>query len=81
MNVDIVSAASIALGVAERILTHRDCMAKLPEFDIRSADNLIDYAKATWYTYVNNLPPPEPSDSAQLMNETAELRAKLLMWA
>jgi hypothetical protein len=81
MNVDIVSAASIALGVAERILTHRDRMAKLPEFDIRAADNLVDYAKATWFTYVNNLPAPEPADSAQLMNETAELRAKLLMWA
>jgi hypothetical protein len=81
MNVDVVSAASIALGVADRILAHRDRMAKLPEFEIGHVDKLIDYAKAAWYSYVTNLPAPEPGDAAQLMNEVSELRAKLLMWA
>lgn len=81
VNLDIVSATSIALGVADRIGAHRERMSKLPEFDIRSVDNLIDYAKATWYVYVNNLPAPEPSDAAQLMSETAALRSKMLMWA
>jgi hypothetical protein len=80
-NVDVVSATSIALGVAERILTFRDRMSKLPEFDIRCIDNLVDYAKAAWYIYVTNLPIPEPADAANLIEEVAKLRAKLLMWA
>jgi len=81
LNVDLVSATSIALGVAERIVAHRERMAKLPEFDVRSVDNLVDYAKAAWYVYVTNLPEPEPADAAALVNEVTELRTKLLMWA
>jgi hypothetical protein len=81
LNVDIVSATSIALGVADRIFTFRDRMAKLPEFEIRHIDSLVDYAKAAWYLYVTNLPVPEPADAANLIEEVAELRAKLLMWA
>jgi hypothetical protein len=81
MNVDLVSATSIALGVAERIVAHRERMAKLPEFNIRYVDGLNDYAKAAWFVYVTNLPAPEPGDGAQLLNEVVELRAKMLMWA
>jgi hypothetical protein len=81
LNVDLVSAASIALGVAERILTFRDRMAKLPEFEMRNIDNLVDYAKAAWYVYITNLPVPEPADAAATIEEVAQLRAKLLMWA
>jgi hypothetical protein len=81
MNVDLVSATSIALGVSERILAHRERMAKLPEFDVQNVDKLIDYAKAAWYVYVTNLPAPEPADAAELVNEVSELRAKMLMWA
>jgi hypothetical protein len=81
MNVDLVGAASVALGVAERILSHRERMAKLPEFDVRSVDQLADYAKAAWYAYVTNLPLPEPAEAAQLMEEATALRSKLLMWA
>ncbi|HKO48990.1 MAG TPA: hypothetical protein VJV79_14765 [Polyangiaceae bacterium] len=81
LNVDIVSATSIVLGVADRILTFRDRMVKLPEFEIRQIDNLVDYAKAAWYLYVTNLPVPEPGDAANLIEEVAKLRAKLLMWA
>jgi hypothetical protein len=36
MNVDLVSATSIALGVSERIVAHRERMAKLPELDVKS---------------------------------------------
>src|SRR5690606_22758987 len=39
MSVDVVSATSIALGVSDRILSFRDRMAALPEFDMRNVDN------------------------------------------
>jgi hypothetical protein len=81
MNVDLVSATSIALGVSERILAHRDRMAKLPEFDVQNVDKLVDYARAAWYAYVTNLPAPEPADAAEVVNEVNALRAKMLMWA
>lgn len=81
MNVDLVSATSIALGVSERIVAHRERMAKLPEFDVHHVDKLVDYAKAAWYVYVTNLPAPEPAEAADLINEVGELRAKMLMWA
>lgn len=81
MNVDLVSATSIALGVAERIVAHRERMAKLPEFEVGYVDRLVDYAKAAWFVYVTNLPAPEPAEAGQLLNEVVELRAKLLMWA
>lgn len=80
-NVDIVGATSIALGVAERIVSHRDRLAKLPEFEVRYVDNLVDYAKATWYAHITNLPTAEPTDAADLIAEVTELRSKLLMWA
>lgn len=81
INVDLVSATSIALGVSERILAHRDRMAKLPEFEIKHVDNLVDYAKAAWYVYVTNLPVPDPQETSAYINEVVTLRAKLLMWA
>jgi hypothetical protein len=81
INVDIVSATSIALGVSDRIVAHRERMAKLPEFEIRYVDNLVDYAKAAWYVYVTNLPAADPQDLARYMEEVTSLRNKLLMWA
>jgi hypothetical protein len=81
INVDLVSATSIALGVAERIVGHRERMAKLPEFDIRHVDNLVDYAKGAWYAYVTNLPAADPRDLTEYMAEVAALRSKMLMWA
>jgi hypothetical protein len=81
LNVDVVSATSVALGVSERILAYRERMAKLPEFEIRYVDNLVDYAKAAWYAYVTNLPAPDPQDMTQYMAEVTALRSKMLMWA
>lgn len=81
LNVDLVSATSIALGVAERIIGHRERMAKLPEFEIRYVDNLVDYAKGAWYAYVTNLPAADPRDLTEYMAEVASLRGKMLMWA
>jgi len=69
------------LGVADRILAYRDRIAKLGEFDVRSVDSLVDYAKAAWYVHVTNLPVPEPADAANMNEEVVKLRAKLLRWA
>jgi hypothetical protein len=81
VNLDIVSGASIILGVADRILDYRDRMAALPEFDVKYVDNLKDYAMAAWFTHISNLPAPEPKDTEALVKEVLELRSKLLLWA
>jgi hypothetical protein len=79
--VELVSAASIVLGSAERILFHRDRMAQLVEFNVKHVDQLVDYALGAWYLYVTNLPAAEPADAEQLLREVAALRAKMPMWA
>ena len=81
MNVDIVSAASLVLGVSERILSFRERIAKLPEYDMSNVDKLVDYAKATWFIYLTSQPPLPPAELDALLREAADLRAKLLMWA
>ena len=78
-NVDILQAASVAIGVAPAIMKYRDRCAKLPEFDIGNMDNLVDYAKAAWFVYVTNLPRPEAP--RELEAEVGPLRSKLLLWA
>ena len=81
VNLDIVGATSIILGVLDRVLPFRERMAKLPEFDIRNVDCLEDRAKAAWYAYVVNLPEPEPRDFQPLFEECKTLRTTLLAWA
>lgn len=81
MNVDVVSATSIALAVAPRLLPYRERMLVLPEFQIRSLDHLIDYAQAAWFVYVTNLPAPEPADATAMIQAVTDLRSKLLTWA
>ena len=81
LNVDLVSATSIALGVADRVRSYRDRMAKLPEFDLTNVDKLVDYAKATYGLYLDNQPPPAPAEAEALMREASELRSKLLVWS
>lgn len=81
MNVDVVSAASLVLGVSERILTFRERLAKLPEYDMANVDNLVDYAKATWFIHLTSQPPIPPAVLDALLVEATALRAKLLMWA
>ncbi len=81
VNVDLVSAASIVLGVSDRILALRSQIASLPDFDITHVDRLVDYALGAWYCAVTNLPTPPSTDLAGLTQEAQALRAKLLMWA
>jgi hypothetical protein len=83
LNVDVVSAASVALGVAERVRSLREQMARLPGFDLRHVDNLVDYARATWFAAMKSPPGqgPAPQSTDELALEVAALRAKLLMWA
>jgi hypothetical protein len=81
MNVDVVSAASLALAAADRVTKYTERMRNLPEFDMRSVERLSDYAKATWFVYADNLPYPEPKQAQAMQLEVGELRAKFLMWA
>lgn len=81
LNVDVIAATSIILGVAPRILAFRERIASLPEFNMRHVDGLEDYAKGAWYAVITNLPEPEPSDFQAMFDECATLRNKLLTWA
>lgn len=80
MNVDLVSATSIVLGVSDRVRSFRDRMAQLPELDLANIDSLVDYAKATWFLYLTQQPAPAPAEAEALMAEATALRAKLLVW-
>lgn len=80
-NVDLVSATSIVLGVADRVLAFRERMLTLPEFDRKAVDRLIDYALAAWYLYITNLPAAEPADAEAILSEMQALRGKFLIWA
>jgi hypothetical protein len=80
MNVDVVGASSIILGVAPRILAHRERMERLTEFDVRHVDGLVDRAKAAWYAVITNLPAAEPKDFEQMFAACVALRAKFLVW-
>ncbi len=81
INFDIVSGSSTILGVVDRILTFRDRMVPLPEFDIENVDNLKDYTISAWYVYITNLPQPEPAEADALITEVGTLRSKFLMWS
>lgn len=81
INFDVVSGASIILGVCDRIMSYRDRMVKLPDFDSKNVDNLRDYTVAAWYVYITNLPEPEPAEADALITEVGTLRSKFLMWS
>ena len=81
MNVDVIGATSIILGVTGRIRPFRERIAKLPEFDIRHVDQLEDRAKAAWFVFVTHLPEPEPKDFEAMFAECRDLRAAMLVWA
>jgi hypothetical protein len=81
MNTDVVVAASTVLGHIQRILEHRDAIVDLKGFEARNVDNLSDYAKATWITYVGNQPASSSKEEANVAAEVARLRAKFLVWA
>lgn len=81
INFDVVNGASIILGVCDRIMTFRERMARLPEFDVQNVDKLKDYTVAAWYVYITNLPEPEPAEADALITEVGTLRSKFLMWS
>lgn len=81
INFDVVSGSSTILGVSDRILTFRDRIVRLPEFDPKNVDNLKDYTIAAWYVYITNLPQPEPAEADALITEVGTLRSKFLMWS
>lgn len=79
LNVDIESAAAIALRSASRMSAWRDRIARIDEFDIRNIDRLADYAMTAWFLHVTNLPQAEAL--AGLDEEVVALRRRLLMFA
>lgn len=81
MNVDVIRATAIILGVAGRVLPFRERMAKLPEFDIRHVDQLEERAKAAWFVFISHLPEPEPRDFQAMFEECRSLRTLMLAWA
>ncbi len=81
LNTDLVNACSIALGVAPTIMEYRDRAANLSEFNIKNFDKLNDYAKATWYLHITNLPAAEAAELSDLETEMVALRGKLMLWA
>ncbi len=81
LNVDVVSATSVVLGVADRVIEHRDRLATLPEFDINHVDKLVDYAAAAWYVFITTLHTTTPENFEALKQECSALRDKLLTWA
>ncbi len=81
MNLDVVTAASVVLGVADGVLSYRARIAKLPEFDMVHIDKLVDYAKAVWFLHATNQPAVSAKEADALIKEAGDLRAKLLVWA
>lgn len=81
LNYDSVGAASMLIGLLERILAYRDRMATLPDFNMRNVDLLRDYVIAGWYLYVTNLPIPEPAEADALIAEVNAFAAKFALWA
>jgi hypothetical protein len=83
LNVDVVNAASVALDVAERVRSFREQMSRLPGFDLRHVDHLVDYARAAWFAAMTNVPAETSATQStdEVALEVAALRAKLLMWA
>jgi ATP/maltotriose-dependent transcriptional regulator MalT len=81
MNLDVVTATMIVQGVAHRVLSYRERIAKLPEFDMRVVDRLADYAKAAGYLSVTNLKTPSPKEAEAIVAEASALKAQLLAWA
>ncbi|HEX2733398.1 MAG TPA: hypothetical protein VHM70_17425 [Polyangiaceae bacterium] len=81
LNVDLGHAASVVLGAADRILTFRERILSLPEFDYDAINKLTDYALAAWYLYVTNPPEADLADAEAILSEMQALRAKLLTWA
>ncbi len=81
LNYDAVSAASLIIGVCDWILTYRDRIATLPDFEMRNVDRLKDYTVAAWFIYITNLPVPEPAEAEALIKEVEDLKAKFLLWA
>lgn len=78
-NVEMVTALSIAMSVNPVLQTYRPAMVEMPGFQPRWIDSMSDYARATWFLYVNNFPQTE--SPSQLEEQLPPLRSKLMTWA
>jgi hypothetical protein len=81
MNVDVVAAASIIIGVVGRVFAYRPRMAKLGGWDLDNVDNLADYANAALYVAATNMPEPTVKEFEVTLDEATILRGDYLTWA
>jgi hypothetical protein len=83
VNIDIPTAASIALGAHERLLGLRPTLVEqLRKHEVELLDELPTYALAAWYAHLISLPSAGDGDRAQrLTEEAAPLRESLLVAA
>jgi hypothetical protein len=83
VNVDIPTAASIALGAHERMLELRPAIVEhLHSHAVELLDELPTYALAAWYAHLISLPAADNGDRARkLMEEAVPLRESLLVAA
>lgn len=80
INLDIPSAVMIAVTAAPRIEPWIPRMAGLPEFDVRHAVRMRNYALAAWYSHLMTVQPDDGS-VATLLQEAIPLRRGLLIAA
>jgi len=83
INIDIIAAASIALGTYERLRALRPrVVEQLPKHDLALLDELPTYAMAAWYAHAISTPPTDNGDRARrLLEEAIPLRDGLMVAA
>ena len=83
VNLDIPTAASIALGAHERLLELRPLIVEqLPEHPVELLDELPTYAQAAWFAHLIAMPPIDDGNRLKkLLEEAQPLRESLLVAA
>jgi hypothetical protein len=83
VNLDIPTAASIALGAHERLLELRPLIVKqLPDHPVELLDELPTYAQAAWFAHLIAMPPIDDGNRLKkLLEEAQPLRETLLVAA
>jgi len=78
ITTDISSAVATALGALPRLLTQREALAKLPDFDLARFDKIEVYARALNYAHRLFMIASQPPDDLKAMQEEgAQLREVL----
>jgi hypothetical protein len=83
INVDVITAASIAFAASPRVASLRERIAgELPRFDVTLVDKLPRYASTAWYATAVNLPvSAKPNEYDSLFEQATKKRELLLVAA